>query len=103
MRSLSAIEYEGATEGSRKNFDLGRELLKKVNRGAVDEGVDGVEAQAVDVIVAQPHEGVVAEEAADLVAAGVLEVDGVAPRREVIGGEVGAELAGVVADGPKWL
>ena len=48
---------------------------------------------AVDVEVAQPHERVVDEEAPHLVAAGAVEVDGVAPRRPVAVGEVRAELA----------
>ena len=80
------------------SFDLGGELLQEVNGGAVDELVNGVEAQAVDVVVAHPHQRVVAEEAAHLVAAGAFEVDGVAPRRAVSAGEVGTELAGVIAD-----
>src|SRR5438270_14075556 len=47
--------------------------------------------------VAHPHQGVVHEEATDLVGACVVEVDGVAPRGAMAGGEIGGELAGVVA------
>src|SRR5271157_894519 len=92
-------EDEIASEGRREHLHLRGQLLQKMNCRAVDESVDGIEAQAVDVIVAQPHERVVTEESADLIAAGVLEVDGIAPRRAVIAGAVGAEFAGVVADG----
>ena len=68
-----------------------------MNGGAVDELVHGIEAQTVDVVVAHPHQRVVAEEAAHLVAARLLEVNRVAPRRVMPAIEVGAELAGVVA------
>ena len=52
-------EDETAAEGGSEGFDLGGELLEEVDGGAVDELVDGVEAEAVDVVVAHPHEGVV--------------------------------------------
>src|SRR3712207_6988537 len=35
------------------------QLLEEVQGRHVDDGVGGVEAQAVDVVVAQPHDGVV--------------------------------------------
>ena len=46
-------------------MDFGGELLQKVDGGAIDVGMDGIEAQAVEMVIAEPHEGVVAEEAAD--------------------------------------
>ena len=67
----------------------------------VEQGVDGVEAQPVNVVVAQPHQGVVDEVAAHFVAAGTVEVDGIAPGRLVVAGEVGAVDAQVVAIGPE--
>ena len=82
-----------------ERVDFGGELLHEVDGGAVHVGVDGIEAQAVEVVIAEPHEGVVAEEAADFEAAAVFEIDGVAPRRVVCGGEVGAEFREVVAGG----
>ena len=65
--------------------------------GAIHVGVHGIEAQAVEVIIAQPHDGVVAEEAADFVAACVFEVDGVSPGRVVQVGEVWAEFGEVIS------
>ena len=71
--------------------DLSRQLLEEVHGRSVDEGVHGVEAQAVEVVVAQPHQGVVAEEAAHLLAARAVEIHGRAPGRLVAVGEVRAE------------
>ncbi len=49
------------------------------------------------MILAQPVEGVFDDEAADVRAAGVVVIDGVAPGSFVASGEVGAELREVVA------
>ena len=49
------------------------------DRPVVEQRVHGVEAQPVDVEVAQPHQRVVDDEAPHLVAAGAVEVDGAAP------------------------
>ncbi len=94
-------QHQLPSKHRRQDFDFGRELLHKVDRRAVHELVHGIEPQAVDVVVAQPHQGVVAEEAPHLVAARVLEVDGVAPGSAVAVGQVGAELRGVVSHRPE--
>ncbi len=78
-------------------MDLGVDLLHEVDRRAVDIRVDRVQAQPVHVVVAQPHQRVVAEEAPHLVRACILQVDGVAPRRFVLIGEVRPEAADVIA------
>ncbi len=75
------------------------ELLEPVDRGPVDDRVDGVEAQTVEVELGDPAGRVVDDEAADRVAAGVVDVHGLAPRRVVGVGEVGPEVAEVVALG----
>ena len=67
--------------------------------GRIDQRVHGIESEAVEVVVAQPHQRVVAEEPAHLVAAGAVEVDRVAPRRVVAVGEVRPKLAKVI---PLW-
>ena len=73
-------------------------------RGEVSfERMHGIEPQAVEVVVAQPHDRVVAQEAADLLAALVVEVDRVAPRRRVAMSEVRAELPEVIAGGPEMV
>lgn len=73
-----------------------RDLTENVPHAEVEDAVDGVEAQPIDVIVGQPVERVVDEEAAHLVAVGPVEVERRAPGRLVTIGEVGAEVLEVV-------
>ena len=56
---------------------LRRHRLQHVRAGGVADRVHGVEAEPVDVVVAEPHPDVVEHVPADL---GVLDVDRVAPR-----------------------
>ena len=65
--------------------------------GVVLDLVDGVQTQGVDVEVAQPTQGRVDDEGAYLLAAVVVVVDSLAPRRVVGGSEVGTEDTEVVA------
>jgi hypothetical protein len=94
-------EHQMAAEDVFERVDLLGQLLEEVPRRGVDERVNGVEPQAVEVVVAEPHRRVVAEEPAHLVAAGVIEVHGVAPRRVVAIREVRPELANVVTGRPE--
>ena len=73
--------------------DLGDDVLGRI----VLDGLDGVEAEAVEVILAQPVESVFDDEAADVRAAVIVVIDGIAPRGFVAGGEVGAELREVIS------
>ena len=59
------------------------ELLQKMNRRAVIECVHRVQAQSVHVVVAQPHQRIVDQEAANFGRAGFFEIDRVAPGRGV--------------------
>ena len=59
------------------------ELLQKMDRRAIIKGVHRVQAQSIHVVVAQPHQRVVDQEAAYFGGAGFFEVDSVAPRRGV--------------------
>src|ERR1700733_14450612 len=90
-------EHEAASEDGRQDLDLGGELLHEVNGGSIDELMHGIEAQTVDVVVAHPHQRVVAEETAHLVAARLLKINCVAPRRVMSAIEVGTEPAGGAA------
>jgi hypothetical protein len=68
----------------------------------IDQGVGGVEAQAVDVIFMRPVAGVGDEEIAHWRAARPIQVQRIAPGRLVAVGEVlPAELAQVVAIRPQ--
>ncbi len=61
----------------------GAQGLDDVRARVVADGVDGVQAQAVEVEFLQPVQGVVDEEIAHHLAARRIEVDGRAPRRVV--------------------
>ncbi len=91
-------EDEAAAEGGGEVVNVRGELLEKVDRGPVDDLVDGIEAKTVDVEVSHPHQGVVEKEAANFVGAAVFKVDGGTPGGVVFLRRVGTELAGVVAD-----
>ena len=87
VRRLGGAEFVGA------GGDFGDDVLGRI----VLDGLDSVEAQAVEVILAQPVESVFDDEAADVQAAGVVVIDGVAPGGFVAAGEVGAELREVIS------
>ena len=68
-----------AAEVGLQGAHFGGQLFEERHGRGVHEGVHGVEAQAVQVVVAQPHLGIVAEEAAHLPAARAVEIRGGAP------------------------
>src|SRR5688572_29997335 len=70
-------------------------------RRGVNQRVDRVQPEAVEVVVAQPHQRVVAEEPADFVASRIIEIHGVAPWGVVPMGEIRAEPAEVIACRPE--
>ncbi len=86
-----------SSESGRGCADLGRELLEQGDRPVVVQRVNGVQTQPVDVEVAQPHQGVLDDEAADRVAVGVVQVERLTPRGAVAIGEVRPEVAEPVA------
>ena len=88
-------ERPALVRGQRRH--LGAELLEEVRCRVVGDRVHRVEAQPVAVVVAQPHQCVVDDEPAYLVAAGSVEVDRRAPVGLVPLGEVRPELGQVVA------
>ena len=91
---------EVAAEVGLEDFDLLAQLLQERDRRGVDDRVDRVEAEAIEVIVAEPHQGVVAEEPPDLVAVGAVEVERIAPGGVVAVGEIRGELRQEVARRP---
>lgn len=78
----------------RQGFYGTSHLFKNVHGTVVGDGVDGIEAQPVHVVVAQPHQRVLDDECADLLRALLVEVHRVAP-----GGGMGArEVRPVTAE-----
>jgi len=63
--------------------DFQSQLRDERLRRIIYDGVQGIEAKTVKMIIAQPHKGVVAEKAAHIVAIGFVEIDRRAPRRGV--------------------
>ena len=92
-------QEEWSTELRGQLVDEHGELLEQRECPAVVQLVHGVEAETVAVEVGQPGAGAVDQEGADLVGAGAVEVHGLAPRRAVAVGEVGAEARQVVPAG----
>ena len=82
-------ERQRPPQMGRQRLDLDGQLLQHVPGARVVQGVHGVEAQAVDVEVAQPHQRVVDDVAADLLGVRPVQVHGGAPDR--LAREVGAE------------
>ena len=89
-------QHPGTAGLALQRIHLGRQLLQDVHRRGVHDGVDGVDPEPVQVIVPQPHERVVAEEPAHLVAIGTVQVHRVSPGSAVAVGEVRAEPAQVI-------
>src|SRR3954447_21793846 len=87
----------------RQVLDFRRQLLKKGNRRCIDNCMDGVEPQPIHVIIAQPHDCIIAKEAADLVAVRTIEIETRSPRRRVLVRKVGAKLRQVVATWSKMV
>src|SRR6266567_5275508 len=77
-------------------FHFAGKLFEERNGGGVEESMDCVNAQPVEVVIAQPHDGVVAEQAADLAAPGAIQVYSGSPWSGVAGREVRAETAEVI-------
>ena len=67
------------------------------DRAGVHQRVHGVEAEPVEVVVPQPHPGVIDDERAHLVGSRLVEVDRRAPRGQVRVGEVRPERGQPVA------
>jgi hypothetical protein len=86
-------ELAGGAEVVGAGGDLGDDVAGRI----VVDGLDGIEAQAIEVILAQPVEGVFDDEAADVNAAEIIVIDGVAPGSFVAGGEVRAQLGKIIS------
>src|ERR1700689_421072 len=54
--------------------DFTRKLFQEMDRGRIEDGMDRVDAQAIEVIIAEPHERVVAEKAAHLSTVRAVEI-----------------------------
>src|SRR5688572_2249897 len=65
--------------------------------GRIDQSVHRVQTQAIEVVIAQPHQCVVTEETPDFIASCVVEINGVTPRGVVPMREVRSEPIEIIA------
>ena len=91
-------DERGSAEPFAQRRDLRRQLLEDVGWRLVDDRVHRIEAQAVQVVVADPHCRVVDSEPAHLSCIGPIEVERSAPRGMVPVAEVGSKPRQEVAD-----
>jgi hypothetical protein len=69
----------------------------------IENGVHGIDAQAVEVIVAQPHQCIVANKSPNMVAIRTIEIYCLPPRRSVTIGEIWSEVSEVVPGGAQMV
>src|ERR1700761_3442183 len=65
---------------------------------AIDILMHGVKSQSVTVVILEPHQSVVAEEASYLIAATLVQIHRIAPRRLVPRRQVRTELVRIVSN-----
>ena len=75
------------------------QLLEKMRRRSINNRVHGIKPQSIEVIVAQPHKGVVAKKSTHFIAKGSVEVDSCAPWSRVTVVKIWAETVQIVAGG----
>ena len=80
-----------------KRLHLCSELLKKMDGRSIYKRMHGIDAQSIDMKIAQPHLRVIAKESAHLVRASFFKIHGAAPRRSMGIREIRAKLAGVIS------
>jgi len=86
-------------EAGLEGGDPPGQILEDVDGRRVEDGVHGVEPQAVDVVVLEPLRGVLDDELAHGAAVVTVEVECVAPRRAMPVGRVRTEEGEVIARG----
>jgi hypothetical protein len=88
---------------ARDLADAFRQFLDEVLGALIVDLVQGVQPQGVEMVFAQPEEGVFDEEVANAKAVGRVIIDRITPGCAVSAGEIRAEVPQVVAFGPRWL
>ena len=94
---------DAAVEMHRFAIHHRRQFFQKIDGGEVEHGMNGVEAQGVNMKVAQKIDSVLNKVAAHLVATRAIKVDGIAPGRVIAVGEIGAIVPQIIALGPQMV
>src|SRR6478672_475853 len=71
--------------------DISFDFSQNVSRRIVLDGLHRVQTQAVHVVLAHPEERVFSKISADTFASWLIEIDGLAPWRLMLAGEIGTE------------
>src|SRR5258708_7988845 len=79
------------------------QLLHNVYRTEIPDSMYGVESQGVDMIIFQPHPGILKEVITHSIGPGVIEIERVSPASLVFVCEIGAKLTEVIAFRPKMI
>src|SRR4051794_32364476 len=76
-----ALGYENKvlSQLGGKEVHFAGQVLQEVKGGGVNKGMNGIQAQAVEVVIAKPHKRVIDEEFAYLMASLPVEVDRISP------------------------
>src|SRR5690606_25840720 len=96
-------QHQVPTQPRAERLDLESELLEKMNRRVIHDRMHGIDPQAVEVILGQPHERVVTEISAHLLAPIAVEVDGIPPRGAIAACEVRTETLQMIPDRPEMV
>ena len=75
FKSLSAISTRCRPSDALSESTSLERFSRKVTRGAIVVGVNGVETKTVEMIIAQPVHGIVEKESPDFLAIFVVEID----------------------------
>jgi hypothetical protein len=80
-----------------------REFGEERSGRLIKDGVDGIEAEGIDMELGLPEEGVLQEKVADGITVGPVEVEGLSPGSAIAISEVGGEISEVIAFGPEVI
>src|SRR5436305_5986503 len=96
-------QYKMLTYLRRESLDLSGQVFQEMKRRGIDERVYSVKPQAIKMIIAQPHQGVVDKESSNLMAPVAIEIYCGAPRRLVLLCVVRSEITEVIPNGAEMV
>src|SRR5690606_18859143 len=88
--------HQLASQPHTQSRHLRRQLLQKCKGRGIYEAVRSVHPESIHAVVAQPHQGVIDEEASDVITAGTIQINRLPPRCTVGRREIWAEPSQLV-------
>src|SRR5215510_171474 len=80
-------------------LNFSSEFFEKMHRRGIEDGVHGIDAQSVEVIILEPHQCIVEKKSAHFVATSSVKIHGSTPRGCIALGEIGTKAGEVVSRG----